>query len=205
MKPGESFDEAAAAAATVKTLESAYGFDRASAERAVGAISDKSDVELALNWLLDNGEDPGGAVQFIRCPHLSECRESGESDNGHEGSGSSGDGGSRNGKARLVEGLEVTLEPAPFVRALIVPSAVGWGAPCARGCAGSETWLCLGCGLTLCSRYVHNHAAEHFEATGHCVSLSCSDLSAWCYLCQAYVTRPRIRPLEMSPIVPDGL
>ena len=186
MKPGESGDEAAAAAATVKTLESAYGFDRASAERAVGAISDKSDVELALNWLLDNGEDPGGAVQFIRCPHLSECRESGESDNGHEGSGSSGDGGSRNGKARLVEGLEVTLEPAPFVRALIVPSAVGWGAPCARGCAGSETWLCLGCGLTLCSRYVHNHAAEHFEATGHCVSLSCSDLSAWCYLCQAY-------------------
>ena len=68
----EQAREAKHAAATVKTLVSAYGFDRASAERAVGAIGDKSDVELALNWLLDNGEDPGGAVQFIRCPQLAE-------------------------------------------------------------------------------------------------------------------------------------
>ena len=38
---------------------------------AVDAIGDKADVNLAVQWLIDEGEeDHGGAVEFVRCTHL---------------------------------------------------------------------------------------------------------------------------------------
>lgn len=45
---------------TCSVLCEVFGFSMARAREAVNAISDKSDVELAWNWLLDHGEEDGG-------------------------------------------------------------------------------------------------------------------------------------------------
>ena len=64
-------DAEATAEQTLRTLVKTYGFDADRSAAAVAAIGDKSDVSLAVAWLLDHGEeDTGGAVQFIKCKHL---------------------------------------------------------------------------------------------------------------------------------------
>ena len=61
----------AVASGTVQTLVEAMGFPIELAATAVDAIGDKSDVGLAVSWLLEHGgEDHGGAVAFVHCPHL---------------------------------------------------------------------------------------------------------------------------------------
>ncbi len=48
---------------TISQLTSIFGFDYNLACRAVESVSDKSDVQLAWNWILDHGgEDKGGPV-----------------------------------------------------------------------------------------------------------------------------------------------
>ncbi|XP_008569659.1 PREDICTED: histone deacetylase 6 isoform X1 [Galeopterus variegatus] len=59
--------------------------------------------------------------------------------------------------------------------------------PC-RDCGTyQENWVCLSCYEVYCSRYINAHMIQHHEASGHPLVLSYVDLSAWCYLCQAYV------------------
>ena len=68
-EPVTHFD--AMASSTVKQLVEVMGFPLDKAVTAVDAIGDKSDVGLALDWLLTHGEeDHGGAVEFVHCPHL---------------------------------------------------------------------------------------------------------------------------------------
>lgn len=38
-----------------------------------------------------------------------------------------------------------------------------------------------------CGRYVNEHMVTHGAVLEHPVVLSFSDLSVWCYLCEAYV------------------
>lgn len=38
-----------------------------------------------------------------------------------------------------------------------------------------------------CGRYVNEHMVTHGVVSEHPVVLSFSDLSVWCYLCEAYV------------------
>ena len=45
-----------AAAATLRDLVVIFGFSTRQAEAAVAAIGDKSDVQLAYNYLLDHGK-----------------------------------------------------------------------------------------------------------------------------------------------------
>jgi NAD-dependent SIR2 family protein deacetylase len=52
----------------------------------------------------------------------------------------------------------------------------------------SENWMCLNCENVFCSRYVNGHMAVHNASSGHCVALSYSDASFWCYACDSYVT-----------------
>ena len=101
---------------------------------------------------------------------------------------------------------------------LVPPSALRCDAPCARGCAGAENWVCLFCGLTHCSRYVNKHALVHWETTraaaeeeragaaeagaaadggrrealGHHLAVSLSDLSCWCYVCSGYINNAAV-------------
>lgn len=84
---------------------------------------------------------------------------------------------------------------------LIEPAALRLDAPCCLGCTSTENWACLTCGAVHCGRYVNKHAVAHHEATkeqtpiGHAVALSWADLSTWCYVCDGYVTHPRLEVL----------
>ncbi|XP_041093058.1 histone deacetylase 6 [Polyodon spathula] len=60
-------------------------------------------------------------------------------------------------------------------------------APC-RDCGSeAENWVCLVCYQVLCGRYVNQHMMEHSQNSAHSLVLSFSDLSAWCYDCEAYI------------------
>jgi len=58
-----------------------------------------------------------------------------------------------------------------------------------------ENWLCAASMQVRCSRYVHGHAASHAERSGHAIAVSLSDLSVWCFSCDAYIAAPTLAPL----------
>jgi len=175
---GLSIGESAAAAVaeqTVQALCSGFGFEEELAKKAVAAIGDPSDVGLAVSWLLDQGEDRGGAVRFQRCPHLDAglplvaqsalafglpccegcpgaenwlCLQCGETRC------------SRYGKGHSIAHYTATRDAA---------------AAAADGASGKRA---VGSGP-------HEHPT----------SLSLSDLSTWCYACECYVEHERLTPL----------
>jgi len=59
-----------------------------------------------------------------------------------------------------------------------------------------ENWLCLQCGVLLCSRYKNAHRDQLCDqdqdepAKDHCIAVSMSDLSFWCYKCESYIQSP---------------
>ncbi|XP_018917401.2 histone deacetylase 6 isoform X2 [Bemisia tabaci] len=59
--------------------------------------------------------------------------------------------------------------------------------PCATCSSTAENWSCLTCYTVQCGRYIKGHMAEHSTKEGHPVVLSFSDLSVWCYGCEAYL------------------
>jgi len=72
---------------------------------------------------------------------------------------------------------------------------------CAKCSSMREEWICLDCCTVSCSRYVEGHAEEHYlENLGndiqHCVAISRSDLSFWCYNCGTYITSPELQRLR---------
>ncbi|XP_039038055.1 histone deacetylase 6-like [Hibiscus syriacus] len=68
--------------------------------------------------------------------------------------------------------------------------------PCNRCQHPSENWLCLSCKVVLCSRFVNKHMLEHYKQTTHCVALSYSDLSVWCFACDSYLDVQSIQQLR---------
>lgn len=63
-------------------------------------------------------------------------------------------------------------------------------APCS-GCQSSiENWICLHCFQTYCGRYIGEHMLYHHLESDHPLTLSFSDLSVWCYPCEAYIDNP---------------
>ncbi|KAI3880999.1 hypothetical protein MKW92_002618 [Papaver armeniacum] len=61
-----------------------------------------------------------------------------------------------------------------------------------------ENWLCLCCKEVLCSRFVNKHMLEHYQEQNHCLALSYSDLSVWCFSCNAYLDAQVI--VELRPV-----
>ncbi|KAG6519330.1 hypothetical protein ZIOFF_022823 [Zingiber officinale] len=59
-----------------------------------------------------------------------------------------------------------------------------------------ENWLCLSCKDVFCSRFINKHMVNHHQETGHCLALSFSDLSVWCFNCNAYLDVQMIRQLR---------
>ncbi|KAK9165950.1 hypothetical protein Scep_001141 [Stephania cephalantha] len=70
--------------------------------------------------------------------------------------------------------------------------------PCSRCHHPFENWLCLCCKDVLCSRFVNKHMLEHYQEKGHCLALSYSDLSVWCFSCDAYLDAQVI--LQLRPV-----
>jgi len=50
-----------------------------------------------------------------------------------------------------------------------------------------ENWFCLVCHEFFCGRFANKHMLQHHAETGHCVSMSMTDLSVWCYGCDMYL------------------
>jgi uncharacterized UBP type Zn finger protein len=61
--------------------------------------------------------------------------------------------------------------------------------PCQACQDATENWQCLFCKAVYCSRYIQGHMKQHVEGnSGHCVCISYSDLSVWCFQCDNYIT-----------------
>lgn len=95
----------------------------------------------------------------------------------------------------------------------VPPSGIDVNTPCATCESIQENWICLICysvsgfitaetlmsvSYTLnrrcplifqvfCGRYVSQHMVFHNEESSHPLTLSFSDLSVWCYVCEAYI------------------
>ncbi|CAN1821589.1 Histone deacetylase 6 [Linum perenne] len=67
---------------------------------------------------------------------------------------------------------------------------------CLRCQHPEENWLCLSCKDVLCSRFVNKHMLQHYQDTNHSVALSFSDLSVWCFACEAYLDAQVITQLK---------
>ncbi|PKA58165.1 BRCA1-associated protein [Apostasia shenzhenica] len=68
--------------------------------------------------------------------------------------------------------------------------------PCTRCYHSAENWLCLSCKDVLCSRFINKHMLNHHEESGHCLALSFSDLSIWCFACESYLDVQAITQLH---------
>jgi len=168
-----------AAQRTLKDLTN-LGFDEGKAKEALKAIGNPGDKEAAINWLLDHGEeDRGGTVELKHCPHVEEFAH-------------------------------------PFAPVkLLHRSSLCYSNKCVAGCPGTENWYSLLSGETRCGRYSNKCSLKHWEKTkrteeatltvadaaegkeafGNCLVLGLSDLTVWCYECQAYVDHEMLTPL----------
>ncbi|XP_057964375.1 uncharacterized protein LOC131155337 [Malania oleifera] len=70
--------------------------------------------------------------------------------------------------------------------------------PCNRCDNPAENWLCLCCKDVFCSRFVNKHMLEHYQQQNHCLALSYSDLSIWCFSCDAYLDAQVL--LQLRPV-----
>ncbi|XP_013408875.1 LOW QUALITY PROTEIN: histone deacetylase 6-like [Lingula anatina] len=67
-------------------------------------------------------------------------------------------------------------------------------AACSMCESTKENWVCLTCYEVCCGRYVNEHMLFHGLSTEHKMVLSYSDLSVWCYGCDAYIHNEIIVP-----------
>ncbi|GAB0095288.1 histone deacetylase 6 [Sergentomyia squamirostris] len=72
------------------------------------------------------------------------------------------------------------------------PNEINTSSPCEECLSSVENWICLLCFRTLCGRYVGEHMLYHHLDTEHPLTLSFSDLSVWCYKCEAYIDNPAL-------------
>lgn len=84
-----------------------------------------------------------------------------------------------------------SIEPVPL-------AGIDTNAPCEECNSTQENWVCLVCYKVLCGRYVNEHMAQHGGEIGHPLTLSFSDLSVWCYQCEAYIDNPTLYAAKNS-------
>lgn len=79
-----------------------------------------------------------------------------------------------------------------FILFFIPNTAIDSNAVCEQCSSTAENWLCLSCYKILCGRYVMEHMLFHSIETSHPLALSFSDLSVWCYPCEAYIDNSKL-------------
>ncbi|KAL7039894.1 hypothetical protein ACKWTF_000165 [Chironomus riparius] len=72
------------------------------------------------------------------------------------------------------------------------PESIDHTSECTECHTSIENWVCLTCYKTFCSRYINEHSHLHFISSEEPLTLSFSDLSVWCYKCEAYVDNPQL-------------
>ncbi|KAG6474313.1 hypothetical protein ZIOFF_068239 [Zingiber officinale] len=60
----------------------------------------------------------------------------------------------------------------------------------------AENWLCLSCKDVFCSCFINKHMVNHHQEIGHCLALSFSDLSVWCFTYDAYMDNLEIKKIN---------
>ncbi|GFT75235.1 histone deacetylase 6 [Nephila pilipes] len=60
----------------------------------------------------------------------------------------------------------------------------------------NENWVCLHCYQVYCGRFVNQHMVQHGIDMKHYLTLSYSDLSVWCYACDAYIHNNLLVPIK---------
>uniref|UniRef100_A0A8C5ANC5 UBP-type domain-containing protein n=1 Tax=Gadus morhua TaxID=8049 RepID=A0A8C5ANC5_GADMO len=95
------------------------------------------------------------------------------------------------------------VDPLPWCPHLdcvkpLPPSGIDVGRACLDCGSEAENWTCLTCYQVFCGRYVNEHMVFHGAATEHPVVLSFSDLSVWCYRCEAYLHN-KVTPGSSNP------
>ncbi|PSN48229.1 Histone deacetylase 6 [Blattella germanica] len=130
--------------------------------------------------------------------------EKSQQSDGQEGaSGTSSSSGDATGQQTLVDYLSenmqsilagemfavVPLRSCPHLnRVQPVPSnGIDCNSPCVDCGSPQENWVCLICYSVCCGRYVNEHMMIHGVENSHPLTLSFSDLSVWCYECEAYI------------------
>jgi len=172
----------------VEQLVSIFNFDPSTARRAVYAVG--TDLTIAYNWIFDQelAEDKGGPViPTDDCPHIT----------AHV----------------LISPADLQLgEACSFFDDDVESKRNHRKGDISDSCPSSENWICLECNATRCSRYVSGHSKEHWlftreqarengmkgedtDCVGHCIAASVSDLSVWCYECDAYIRHPLLKPI----------
>mmetsp|Transcript_53256 Transcript_53256/g.79099 ORF Transcript_53256/g.79099 Transcript_53256/m.79099 type:complete len:248 (-) Transcript_53256:627-1370(-) len=200
----DSDESIASALQTMQSLIDVFGFDSDLASRAVDAITNKSDVTEAYNWILDQDgvEDKGGPiVPQTNCPHLKEHVKVVPTDIMTFGSKCDYYQSSSSPPVNTTGSRARGKTDKSFVENIFSDGC------CKRSpeqqvqweCPSSENWTCLQCNVTRCSRYANGHSIDHWKQTmddeekagsdggGHCVWISLCDLSVWCHECGAYV------------------
>ena len=74
--------------------------------------------------------------------------------------------------------------------------AIDHNSECCECHTAIENWFCLFCFKTFCSRYVNEHSALHSISSDHPLTISFSDLSVWCYKCEAYIDNPQLHKFK---------
>ncbi|XP_063548311.1 histone deacetylase 6 [Cydia strobilella] len=102
----------------------------------------------------------------------------------------------------IVDGEMFAVIPLPWCPHIDglseLPSDVKFeqGLKCSQCDERSEVWVCLHCYIRACGRSVNAHMESHYASSSHPLVLSLSDLSVWCYECDAYVDNPRLFPAK---------
>ncbi|XP_050461613.1 histone deacetylase 6 isoform X2 [Cataglyphis hispanica] len=74
----------------------------------------------------------------------------------------------------------------------VPPGGIDVTLPCTECASTAENWICLQCYTVHCARNINQHAMQHAEECEHPITLSFSDISVWCYGCEAYIDNPRL-------------
>ncbi|EZA54635.1 histone deacetylase 6 isoform X1 [Ooceraea biroi] len=74
----------------------------------------------------------------------------------------------------------------------VPPSGIDVTSPCVECGSTAENWICLQCYTVHCARSINQHAMQHATEFEHPITLSFSDISVWCYGCEAYIDNPRL-------------
>ncbi|XP_035910446.1 histone deacetylase 6 isoform X1 [Anopheles stephensi] len=90
----------------------------------------------------------------------------------------------------------IPLKNCPHLKLLrpeTCPASINTQTPCSDCGAEVENWICLLCFGVYCGRYVQEHMLRHgTETVDHPLALSFTDLSVWCYGCDAYIDHPAL-------------
>jgi len=76
------------------------------------------------------------------------------------------------------------------------PEAIDHKSECDECHTAIENWICLLCFKSFCSRYINEHSSLHSISSDHPLTLSFSDLSVWCYKCEAYIDNPQLHKFK---------